>query len=58
VKDTIERIGQRWAAKRQPRRQQLVQHNSQGKQVHAVVDCVRAQLLGRHIGNRAEHHAW
>ena len=58
MKDPIECVGERIASKRQPRRQQLVQHNTEGEQIDAMIDDVRAQLLGRHVGDRAEHHAW
>ena len=57
MEDPIERVGERGASKRQPRRDQLVEHDTERKQIDAMIDDVRAQLLRRHVGDRAEHHA-
>ncbi len=57
TEDLIEHRRQRVAAERQRPGQHLVEHDAKGPEIDALIDGIAAQLLGRHVRDRAEHHA-
>ena len=57
TEDLIEDDRQGVAAKRQGAGQHLVEHHAKGPEIDTLIDRIAAQLLGRHIRDRAEHHA-
>ena len=53
----VKRFDPTVAAERAPRRHHLVEHATEGEDVGALVSTRPARLLGRHVADRAEHHA-
>ena len=57
VGDLEHELRHRLALERQPAAEQLVERHAQREEVGAPVDLLAGELLGRHVGRRAEHHA-
>ena len=57
VQDRVHRVDAGVAAERRPAGEHLVQQDAEAEDVAAVIDLAAARLLGRHVGDGAEHHA-
>ena len=56
VQDLVHRRRERIGLERLPGAQQLVDDDTEGKDVGAMVGLLAAQLFGRHVVDRANHH--
>ena len=57
LEDRAHRLDRRVRLERLPPGEHLVEDDAEREDVGAMIDRLRADLLGRHVGRRAEHHA-